>query len=78
MREQTLAKLNNSLKNILGRNVVLHSLRHSFVTYQMKKILEMGSLSSQKDLAELCNMIGHSEPEVTFSSYFHKHLLTFL
>lgn len=78
MREQTLAKLNNSLKNILGRNVVLHSLRHSFVTYQMKKILEMGSLSCQKDLAELCNMIGHSEPEVTLSSYFHKHLLTFL
>lgn len=78
MREQNLAKLNETMKKILKRNVVLHSLRHSYVTYQMKKILANGTRSSQKDLAELCNMIGHSEPEVTFGSYFHKHLLAFL
>lgn len=78
VKESKIQDLNKIIQDITGRKIVLHSLRHSFVSYKMKMLLNDNKANKQKDLSELCNTIGHSEPRVTISHYCHLDLLPYL
>lgn len=71
VREATINELNLLMKETLNRDVVLHSLRHSFITYNVANILANTHSNTQKEIFELCNMTGQSDPVVMMNNYLH-------
>jgi integrase len=76
---KTIDKLNSFMQETLNRKVVLHSLRHSFITYNIARILANNEDNTQKEVFELCNMTGQSDPTVMMNNYLHiDHLRHFI
>lgn len=71
VNENLINGLNSDMQEILGREVVLHSFRHSKVTYDVATILARKDGNSQKEIFELCNMLGISDPSIMIINYLH-------
>ena len=52
----------------------LHALRHSFVTNEIKKLLDKKDRKIE-DIFDLIFRIGHGEPETTMKYYAHLGLI---
>ena len=75
--ESYINELNQFMQKTLKREVVLHSLRHSFITYSVANILAKSDCNTQKEIFELCDMTGQSDPVVMMNNYLHiDHLLS--
>ena len=61
---------NSILKDITGRYVSLHSFRHTYVTNNMRQIVQAKRFEKNA-IYNLINMIGHLGPEVTLRFYTH-------
>ena len=74
MKENVFDKFSETLKEVTGRYVSFHSLRHSFASYEVKKILaNLGSNPYQ--LMDLSLKMGHESPETTLKIYTHRSVL---
>lgn len=54
--------VNKTLKKLVGRNVHVHSLRHTYVSYLA---------SNDVSLLQISKLIGHTNPNITLSVYSH-------
>ena len=75
--ESEINTINDVIKLITGRYTSIHSLRHSYYTYQLLDIF-YNSENHQKALFELNIKIGHSNPLTGISYYGHVQLLPYL
>lgn len=76
-RVMTISKLNeiNSiLQDTTKRYTVIHSLRHSYCTNEIKKLLVKKDKKIE-DIFDLIFRIGHGEPETTIKYYAHLGLI---
>ena len=64
------------LQSITGRHVTFHSLRHSYATYEVKRIIENPSADPHQ-LIDLAVRMGHESPETTLKVYTHRSVLDF-
>ncbi len=64
------------LQSLTGRYVSFHSLRHSYATYEVKKILDNVD-SDPYALINLSVRMGHESPETTLKVYTHRSVLDF-
>lgn len=62
------------LQSLTGRYVSFHSLRHSYATYEAKKILYNAD-SNPYALIDLSVRMGHESPETTLKVYTHRSVL---
>lgn len=62
------------LQSLTDRYVTFHSFRHSYVSYEVKKIIENPS-SDPHQLIDLTIRVGHETPETTLKVYAHRSLL---
>ena len=62
------------LQNLIHRYVSFHSFRHSYATYEVKKILQNLS-SNPHELIDLSVRMGHESPETTLRVYVHRSVL---
>ncbi len=69
--------ISNILKKITRRNCSFHSLRHSYATYEYKRLMKMDFDDTYKML-KLAIRLGHSTSEITFKSYVHYYLLDYI
>jgi len=76
--EEVFFYLNQVIKKITGRYATFHSLRHSYATYTLKRILEKKNNNKAYDILELSITMGHQTPEVTINKYLHFDLLRLL
>lgn len=74
MSASTIDDISSILQGITKRYTPLHSFRHTYVTNEISKLTSNEQIS-QNDLFELITKIGHSSPEITFSTYAHLDLL---
>ena len=61
---------NNVIQTITRRYTSLHSLRHTYVTKNIRKLI-MKNKKQKQDIYNLVNMIGHLGPDVTLRFYSH-------
>lgn len=54
--------VNKTLKKLVGRNVHVHSLRHTYVSYLA---------SNDVSLLQISKLVGHTNPNITLSVYSH-------
>ena len=73
MKESYFDTISKNLQKITNRYTPLHSLRHSFATFQLQKILK--NKNSNQTLFELVNIIGHEEAETTLANYLHLDII---
>lgn len=64
------------LQSLTGRYVTFHSFRHSYASYEVKKILENPSADPHQ-LIDLAVKMGHESPETTLRVYTHRSVLDF-
>jgi len=74
VREETLDDFNSIIQDVTKRYTSFHSLRHSFATYEFKKILESGN-NDPHQLIDLSVKMGHESPETTLRVYVHRSVL---
>lgn len=74
MQEHEFIALNHMIQSVTKRYCTFHSLRHSFATYRLKKLLS-GMNPTPYALIELSVELGHVTPEITLASYSHAGLL---
>lgn len=74
MRENVFDEFSEILKQVTGRYVSFHSLRHSFASYEVKKILANQG-SNPYQLMDLSLKMGHESPETTLKVYTHRSVL---
>lgn len=72
---QRVNEINKIIQDITNRYTVIHSFRHTYVTNEIRKILDSGSY--MEDLYDLIYRVGHSDPDVTFKYYAHLDLYNF-
>lgn len=69
MGESYFNSISKNIQQVTGRYTPTHSLRHSFATFQLQRMLK--KRKSSQDLFELANIMGHSEVETTLTNYLH-------
>lgn len=74
MQEKEFIGLNHIIQNVTNRYCTFHSLRHSFTTYRLKKLLS-NTNRTPYSLIELSVELGHVTPNITLESYSHANLL---
>jgi integrase len=62
------------LQGFTSRYVSFHSLRHSYASYEVKKIIDDVYCDSQQ-LLDLAVRIGHEAPDITLKVYVHRSVL---
>jgi integrase len=62
------------LQSLTGRYVTFHSFRHSYASYEVKRIIENPSADPHQ-LIDLAVRMGHESPETTLKIYAHRSLL---
>ncbi|MDB2562862.1 tyrosine-type recombinase/integrase [Sulfurimonas sp.] len=62
------------LQSLTGRYVTFHSFRHSYASYEVKRIIENPSADPHQ-LIDLALRMGHESPETTLKVYVHRSLL---
>ncbi|MGB5791632.1 hypothetical protein [Poseidonibacter sp.] len=75
--ESSIDFITKSIKEVTNRYCSFHSLRHSFVSYNINNFLFEGS-DNPYELLDLSIKVGHITPETTLSSYTHSNLLYIL
>lgn len=75
--EKYINDISNSIQEVVNRYVSFHSLRHSFATYQLKKILEEID-DYPYAMLKLAMMMGHSHYNTTLDSYIHYDFIRLL
>ena len=76
MRENVFDEFSEILKQVTGRYVSFHSFRHSFASYEVKKILANQG-SNPYQLMDLSLKMGHESPETTLKVYTHRSVVDF-
>jgi len=74
MPENRIEKVGKILQTITCRYTPLHSLRHSYITNQMKYMSDR-TKKRIEDMFELSSQAGHGGPEVTIEWYVHIGIL---
>lgn len=74
---QSINDINSMLKKITKRYTTLHSIRHTYATNEMFKMLKSSKIR-MKDIFELAQKMGHSNPDTTISNYVHLDLIKLL
>lgn len=74
INESSVDLITKTIKEVTKRYCSFHSLRHSFVTYNIKEFIFDVS-DNPYDLLELSIKTGHVTPETTLASYTHADLL---
>lgn len=72
--ESVFDELTEILQSMTGRYVSFHSLRHSYATYEMKKILN-ATADDPYAVMDLSLKMGHESPETTLKVYTHRSVL---
>ncbi len=72
--ESVFDEITDIFQSLTGRYVSFHSLRHSYASYSVKKILE-DSASDPYALINLSISMGHETPETTLKVYTHRCVL---
>ncbi|MEA1892646.1 MAG: hypothetical protein U9N33_08050, partial [Campylobacterota bacterium] len=62
------------LQGFTSRYVSFHSLRHSYASYEVKKLIE-DVHSDPLKLLDLAVRMGHEAPDITLKVYIHKSVL---
>lgn len=75
--ENSINILNAIIKIVTNRNCTFHSLRHSYITYQLYDQLNTLCINPYTIL-ELSLKTGHVTPEITFSTYCHYQIIKLL
>ena len=73
--ESSIDTVTDILQGFTGRYVTFHSLRHSYATYEVKKILNDSSKVDPYKLIDLSVRMGHESPEITLKVYTHASVL---
>jgi integrase len=66
--------INNILQDITKRYTVIHSFRHSYVTNEIKKLIQKKDKKNE-DMYDLIFRVGHEDPETSISHYTHLDLI---
>jgi len=74
--ESVFAGISAILQAVTSRYTTLHSLRHSYASYEVKKILDNID-SDPYALIDLSVRMGHESPETTLKIYTHLSVLDF-
>jgi site-specific recombinase XerD len=74
MRENIFDDLNSIIQSVTGRYTSFHSFRHSYASYEVKRIIENPSADPHQ-LIDLAVRMGHESPETTLKIYAHRSLL---
>jgi len=74
IQEKEFNSINDIIQNVTKRYCTFHSLRHSFTTYRLKKLLS-NTNKTPYSLIELSVELGHVTPKITLESYSHANLL---
>ncbi|HEN0363991.1 TPA: site-specific integrase [Streptococcus agalactiae] len=61
-RDELLLHVNKTLKKLVGRNIHIHSLRHTYVSHL---------ISEGIDLFAISKIVGHKDLNITLSTYAH-------
>ena len=72
-----LNDINYVLQDTTKRYTVIHSFRHTYVTNEIKKLLEKKDKKIE-DIFDLIYRVGHGEPETTIKNYAHLGLIKIL
>ncbi len=73
IKEKEFDKISVIIKKVTNRYCTFHSLRHSFATYKMQKIIK--GTPQPYSLIDLSVELGHVTPEITLASYCHSDLI---
>ncbi len=74
MRESVFDEIGSVIQQVTKRYTTFHSLRHSFATYAVLKILKNPN-SDPYQLIDLSVKMGHLSPEITLKVYTHASVL---
>lgn len=74
MKIYKINEINNILQDITKRYTVIHSFRHSYVTNEIKKLMEK-KYKKNEDIYDLIARVGHEDPETSISHYTHLDLI---
>ena len=66
--------INMLLQDITKRYTVIHSFRHTYVTNEIKKLIEKKDKKNE-DMYDLIARVGHEDPETTIIHYTHLDLI---
>lgn len=72
--ETSIDLITEIIKGVTKRYCTFHSLRHSFITYQLMNILNSEN-SNPYAILDLSIKAGHSTPAITLSSYAHYYFI---
>ncbi len=72
-----LNEINSILQDSTKRYTVIHSFRHSYITNEIKKLLNKKDKRIE-DIFDLIYRVGHAEPETTIKNYAHLCILKIL
>ena len=74
LSESEFDEISIVLQSITGRHVTFHSLRHSYASYEVKRIIDNPSADPHQ-LIDLAIRMGHESPETTLKVYTHRSVL---
>lgn len=72
--ESEFDEITTMLQSITGRYVTFHSFRHSYASYEVKRIIDNPN-SNPHQLIDLAVRMGHESPETTLKVYTHRSVL---
>ena len=72
--ETSINSISEIIKDVTKMYCTFHSLRHSYITYQLINILNSEN-SNPYLILDLCIKAGHSTPAISLSSYAHYYFI---
>lgn len=74
MKIDKINRINSILQDITKRYTVIHSFRHSYVTNEIKNLIQKKDKRNE-DIYDLIARVGHEDPETSISHYAHVDLI---
>lgn len=74
MKIDKINRINSILQDITKRYTVIHSFRHSYVTNEIKNLIQKKDKRNE-DIYDLIARVGHEDPETSISHYAHIDLI---
>ena len=74
VKDDVFTMIGSIIQRVTGRYTSFHSLRHSYATYEVAKILEQPDHDPYR-LIDLAVRMGHESPEMTLKVYTHAAML---
>lgn len=72
--DKVFDEITQILQSFTSRYVSFHSLRHSYASYEVKKIIDSTN-SNPQQLLDLAVRMGHEAPDITLKVYVHRSIL---